>query len=506
VTDRAPGTQRRFASALKWAFVMNSGIRVTGLVTTFVLAGILGPFDFGLASMAMVYIAILQVFLGAGVSPAVIQRKDLDDRHLDSAFWMMFVWCLLLAGIAYGTAGIWAQINGEPDLKPVIQVLSIWLVIMGLTVVQQAILQRELRFKPLAIRANVGALAGAGVGIGIAVAGYGVWALVAEQIATASVGLVLLWSISDWRPGFRFSRRHARDLLGFSVQGLLGDLGGYIGRRADYLLIGIFLGPTVVGLYRLADRLVDGVLSVTTTPVGTVSLSHFSRLQGDAPGLRRAVLGSVRATSLMNVPALLLLSGCATAVTGLLGSTWLPAADALKILAVVGIAKALTILVSPLLYALGRLRLRLLVIWSLTAVSVGAFAITGLALEDQPLDAQVIWTAASRGLLFAFVFVPVSLVVLSRFGGVRLAELAQTFVGPGIAGLAGGLVAFALSDSGVLDHLPAIVILLVAATVGGAVTIGLLVALDESVRTRLARIVQRLRRRARVEPTVGGAA
>jgi PST family polysaccharide transporter len=245
---------------------------------------------------------------------------------------------------------------------------------------------------------------------------------------------------------------------------------------------------------------------VTTTPVGTVSLSHFSRLQGDAPGLRRAVLGSVRATSLMNVPALLLLSGCATAVTGLLGSTWLPAADALKILAVVGIAKALTILVSPLLYALGRLRLRLLVIWSLTAVSVGAFAITGVALEDQPLDAQVIWTAASRGLLFAFVFVPVSLVVLSRFGGVRLAELGQTFVGPGIAGLAGGLVAFALSDSGVLDHLPAIVTLLVAATGGGAVTLGLLVALDESVRSRLARVVQRVRRRARVEPTVGGAA
>jgi PST family polysaccharide transporter len=245
---------------------------------------------------------------------------------------------------------------------------------------------------------------------------------------------------------------------------------------------------------------------VTTTPVGTVSLSHFSRLQSDAAGLRRAVLGSVRATSLMNVPALLLLAGCATAVTGLLGSTWLPAADALKILAVVGIAKALTILVSPLLYALARLRLRLLVIWSLTAVSVVAFAVTGIALEDQPLDEQVIWTAASRGLLFGLVFVPVSLLVLARFGGVRLSELGRTFVAPGIAGIAGGLVAFALADSGVLDHVPAIVTLLVVAGAGGGVTLGLLLALDESVRIRLARLVQRLRRRARVEPTVGGAA
>jgi O-antigen/teichoic acid export membrane protein len=505
VTDRAPGTQHRFSSALKWAFVMNSGIRVTGLVTTFVLAGILGPFDFGLASMAMVYIAVLQVFLDAGVPAAVIQREHLEERHLDSAFWMTVAWCILLAGFAFGTAGVWASINGEPDLKPVIQVLSIWLVIMGLTIVQQAVLRREMRFKPLAMRANVGALAGAGVGIGLAVAGYGVWALVAEQIATALVGLVLLWAVSDWRPRFRFSRRHARDLLGFSVQGLLGDLGGYIGRRADYLLIGIFLGPTVVGLYRLADRLVDGVLSVTTTPVGTVSLSHFSRLQSDAAGLRRAVLGSVRATSLMNVPSLLLLAGSATAVTALLGSKWLPAADALKILAVVGIAKALTILVSPLLYALARLRLRLVVIWSLTTISVGAFAITGIALQNEPLDVQVIWTAASRGVLFALVFVPVSLFVLARFGGVRLSELGQTFVTPGIAGVAGGLVAFGLSDSGVLDHLHAIPALLVVAAAGGGVTLGLLLALDESVRTRSVRIVQRVRRRTRVQPTVGGA-
>jgi hypothetical protein len=68
------------------------------------------------------------------------------------------------------------------------------------------------------------------------------------------------------------------------------------------------------------------------------------------------------------------------------------------------------------------------------------------------------------------------------------------------------LVAFALSDSGVLDHLPAVVTLLVVAGAGGGVTLGLLVALDEGVRVRVARLVQRVRRRPRVEPTVGGAA
>ncbi len=504
--DRAPGTQQRFATSLKWAFLQNSGVRVTGLVTTFVLAGILGPYDFGLVSIAMVYIAILQVFLDAGVPSAVIQRERLEPLHLDSAFWMTLVWCLVLAAIAFATAGLWASVNGQPQLEQVIQVLSVWLVIMGLTVVQQAWLRREMRFKALAMRANVGALVGSAVGIGLAIAGYGVWALVAAELTTASVGLVLLWAVSDWRPAFRFSRRHARDLLGFSVQALLGDLGGYIGRRADYLLIGVFLGPTVVGLYRLADRLVDGVLSVTTTPVGNVSLPHFSRLQNDAARLSGAVMKSVRATALMNVPTLLLLAGCATSVMAVLGPKWLPASDALEVLAIVGIAKALTILVNPLLFALAKLRLRLLVIWSLTAVSIVTFAITGVLLEDAPLDEQVIWTAISRGLLFALVFVPVSLIVLERFGGVRLRSLLRAFAAPVAAGVSGGAVAFGLSRSGALDHLPAIVALLVVGVAGGLVTIGVLAALDEGVRTRAARLWRRARRRpARVE-SVGGPA
>ena len=93
---------------------------------------------------------------------------------------------------------------------------------------------------------------------------------------------------------FRFSRRHARDLLGFSSHVLLANLGGFVNRRADALLVGVFFGPVVVGVYRLADRFVDLLLDLTMRPVGMVSLPFFSRLQHDRENLRNAVATCMR--------------------------------------------------------------------------------------------------------------------------------------------------------------------------------------------------------------------
>ena len=102
------------------------------------------------------------------------------------------------------------------------------------------------------------------------------------------VSLVLFWSLVRWVPRLRFSRAHSRELLGFSVNVFVANMGGFLNRRADALLMGLFFGPVVVGIYRLADRLVDVLLELTMRPVGAVSLPHFSRLQsrsgGSSPG------------------------------------------------------------------------------------------------------------------------------------------------------------------------------------------------------------------------------
>ena len=188
---------------------------------TFLLAALLGPHDFGVVAMALVFIALRPACCRSRASStAIIQREDLDDEHLDSAFWLNLVWCVVLAGAcALSLAGWWADVNDMPELGAVIQVLSLMIVIEGLEIVQQALMERQLDFKRLAIRTNVAVLLGGAVGLPLALAGAGVWALVGQQLMMATRLVALIWAMTT---GIRASasRRATRATCSASRQRL----------------------------------------------------------------------------------------------------------------------------------------------------------------------------------------------------------------------------------------------------------------------------------------------
>ena len=176
----------------------------------------------------------------------------------------------------------------------------------------------------------------------------------AQQLVIEFSSVVLIWALSDWRPRLRFSMRHARELLPFSSGVFLSNLGGFLGQRADALLMGIFFGPVAVGIYRLADRFVEVLLEATLRPIGLVSLPVLSRFQGDREGLRKQVDSWLRATLLLTVPALLVLAVCSDELVQVLGDEWESATDVLKLLAIAGIAKAAIFFAGPVLFAVSK--------------------------------------------------------------------------------------------------------------------------------------------------------
>ena len=248
--------------ALKWAFVMSWGRRGFALLFTFLLAAILGPEAYGVVTLAMVYIVLMELFVEQGVVTAIVQRKNLDDAHLDAAFWTNLAWSVLFAGISVALAGFWARANGVPELEPVIDVLSITIIVWALTLVQRAQLEREMKFKILAVRSNVATFVGGVVGVCAALAGAGVWALVAQQLTFTAVSTLMFIALGRWYPHFRFSLQHARELFSFSASVFFANSAGFLSRRGDILFMGLFFGPAVVGIYRLCDRLVDTVLGL----------------------------------------------------------------------------------------------------------------------------------------------------------------------------------------------------------------------------------------------------
>jgi Polysaccharide biosynthesis protein len=219
---------RSYYGSLKWAFYMTWADRAFSVAFTCLLAAILGPRDFGIVALALIYIAVVQALPRGRVPDGRRPAGRLRGGHLDLAFWVNFAWCVLLAGASFLLAGWWARLNGIPELEDVVRVLSVLLLVYGLTVVQLALFQREMRFRALAIWETVAVLVGGVLGLVLALRGAGVWALVTQQLGFDVTQLVLLWGMSTWRPRFRFSGGHARDLLGFSSGVFLSNLGGFL--------------------------------------------------------------------------------------------------------------------------------------------------------------------------------------------------------------------------------------------------------------------------------------
>jgi len=489
--SHAPSGHRGLTHALLWALAMMGGQQGLAALVTFVLAGLLGPEAFGLVAMASIYVAFVQLFLEQGLGPAIIQRPELEDRHLDAAFWMVMALGAVLLTVSLAFSEWWAGVNAVPELARVIRWLSLQIPLFALTVVQIALLRRRMDFKVLALRSNVSVASGGVAGLSLAFAGYGVWALVAQHLVQNAVGAVLLWAVSDWRPRLRFERQAARDLLGFSSGAFLGRIGIFVGDRADALLIGLFFGPTAVGLYRLADRLMRLFVDLSTRVLQQVALPEFSRLQAERERLLRSLQNLLRTSASTAIPPLVVVAASSAQLTAFLGERWEPAATTLSILCGVGIVRALTVVTGPIMRALGRPHAHAAFVWSHALPSALTFwAVAVWIGEAAPAD-QAAGIAISRSVLYVALFLPINVWIVRSFTGLRFARLAGA-AGPAFAGaLVGGVMAWAAGLPAWPAWLPVLVQRTLPPLVGGAAAATCVIALDADFRERLLRLLAR---------------
>lgn len=483
-----PGTTS-FGSAVKWAYFMNWGDKTFSALFTFVLASILGPGDFGTVAMATLFISFVQIFLDQGMVAALIQRKNLTKDHLDSAFWMDLVMCVLLTGLTLLAAPWWAHVNRLPALRGIISVLSVCIIIEGLDVVQRAYLQRQMNFRGLSIRSNISVVAGGTIGLLLAYKGFGVWALVTQRLTQDLVALILLWSVSNWRPGWRFSFTSMKEILSFATANFVGKLGTFFNQEADNFLLGLFFGPVAVGVYRLAQRLMHLVLDVATSSLQVVSLSQFSRNQDQPSELRRNILAMLRMSSAITMPALAGLAAASGLIMAAIGPRWAPAETPLRILCFMGMFFSLAYFSGPLMTALGRPHQLSLVNWIMAAINITGLLGAALLLGDATVDTQVQGIALTRFATGVVVFSPVMLALLMRLGRVSLQDILEACSPALVVAAATATSVIVLNASHLASGWKPVPALTVHVLVGALVGVGLTLHLNPDLKSKVLRIL-----------------
>jgi O-antigen/teichoic acid export membrane protein len=342
-------------SGVKWSAVSRFSQLGLQFLTTAVLARLLTPDDFGLVGMATVVIGFVDIFKDLGTSAAVIQRKNLSEELLSSIFWVNVAFGVIATTVLFALSPLGAAFYHEQRVTPILKVLSIAFFISGLSILQQAILERNLQFDKLAKLEIIGTLLGSIVGIGSALLGYGVWSLVYQSLTVTVVTTLLLWTFSGWRPKMIFHWDTVKSVSSYSLNLTGFNISNYFIRNGDYLLIGRFIGAEALGYYTLAYNLMLFPLQNISAVLGRVMFPAFSQIQDDDERFRSAYLRVAASIALVTFPMLVGLWAVAGPfVLTVFGSQWSPVILLIMILAPVGLSQSIGTTVGTIYQTKGR--------------------------------------------------------------------------------------------------------------------------------------------------------
>jgi O-antigen/teichoic acid export membrane protein len=328
------------AHGFAWLFTGSVGQAVLQVVYIAVLARLLSPAEYGAAAAASLVVSLSALVSEVGVGPALVQRRGLRDDEVSAAFWFSVLVSSALAATLFVLAPVLNPLVSLPPESSLLRLMCVTLVLGGVAVVPIGLLQRRMQFRTLAtldfLTYTCGSL---GVSVVLAVQGMGAAAVVWGQVANGALTAVVYTVLA--RPSVRPARagaawRSLRPLLGFGSGYSLSQLGNWLARNGDNVVVANVLGPAALGVYSRAYKLLAQPANLVGSAVDKVLFPAMAKIRDDGERLRNAYVRATSLVALVMIPSSVLLFVLAPELVHLLlGDAWSAVVLPLQVFALV---------------------------------------------------------------------------------------------------------------------------------------------------------------------------
>ena len=266
---------------ITWTLLENVSMQLISLLTFVILARNISASDFGTVAFAIVFIEFCQCIVSRGMSDALVQKKVINKIHLSSMFYgsiilgsLMFFFLLLISNLV-------EFLYQNSELSLVIKALSLSIVFDSIGITHESKIKREMEFKKLSI-INISSRFMSGiVGIVGALIGWGIWALVSQNLIYSISKLILIFIFSNWLPMFKISFYEFKELFLFGIKVIGNSILSFFDSRMDVFFIGTFLGLTALGYYTIANKILIIVWQIMQKGFVRVLSTVFAKLQSN---------------------------------------------------------------------------------------------------------------------------------------------------------------------------------------------------------------------------------
>lgn len=338
-----------------WSFVARGGQQLVQFVLAIAMARLLLPADFGLLGMLSVFVGFAGLFTDGGFSSALVQKQDLQERHVHSIFWFNVAIGSVLTLLMCVCAPTLARFYHAPKLEFLARGLSPTFILSSCAVVPVALMQKRMQFDVLARVSLIALLISGLTGITAAWLRFGVWSLVLQSLTYSAATACLSWLAGRWRPRLQFDIQALRELWRYT-SGLTGyQIINYWARNADNLCVGRAFGSQALGLYSRAYYLMLLPVQQITFVVTSVMFPALSSIQDDHARVRSIYLRATSVVALLAMPMMMgLMTTAPLFVLVFLGPRWTELAPLLQILAIAGMVQSVCSMTGVIFTSQGR--------------------------------------------------------------------------------------------------------------------------------------------------------
>ena len=319
------------------------------------LARLLNPYDFGVIAMQGVFFAISSAFIDCGLEGALIQKKECTKADANSAFIYSVSISVALYVLLFLAAPLIEEFYHTPNLGKVLRISALVLIIYAVGIVPRSLLQRQLRFKELAVASTTIQFITGFVAVTMAYHGYAYWALVGQTLLTTGLLAMAYFFYTRWWPSFQFSLESFRQLITFGLPMLLTALVHSLYNNLYSLVIGKKYDARQLGFYNRAENYSCYVAYSLSDMSMRALYPILSRVQDDLEQLKVAALRILHTSAFIVVPInIFLLVKAEDIIRILLTDKWLEMAPLMKVMCISSLSYVIANLHTNLFKTIGR--------------------------------------------------------------------------------------------------------------------------------------------------------
>ena len=270
-----------------------SGVLIN-LGITAILSRVLTPSEFGIVALVFVFIGFFNLLGNLGIGPAIVQTLDLTKDDIGSIFVFSGLMAFILALLFFLSAGFISEFYEEPDLVPVVRLLSLSVFFNILSIVPKALNKKELRFKQMGIvNISVQSFTG-GVAIFMAMTGFSYYSLVFQNIITGFLGFSIFFYLYPVKIVRKINKSPLKRIASFSTYQFGYNFINYFSRNLDSILIGKYLGNASLGYYNKSYSLMHLPVYNLTHVITPVLHPVLAKHQNDYKYIYNSYLGIIK--------------------------------------------------------------------------------------------------------------------------------------------------------------------------------------------------------------------